>query len=105
MCKPHKHAEIIKAWADGAEIEWKNPNCASPVWQPIDNAPMWFQTFDYRVKPQPVMTERYRKFLYHNKSAGKYYVMVQSAVRAGWNPEQMGGFVRWIDTDWQQHEV
>ena len=21
--KPHKHAEIIKAWADGAEIEWK----------------------------------------------------------------------------------
>ncbi len=22
MTKPHKHAELIKAWADGAEIEW-----------------------------------------------------------------------------------
>jgi hypothetical protein len=21
--KPHKHAELIKAWADGAEIEWR----------------------------------------------------------------------------------
>ena len=22
--KPHKHAELIKAWADGAEIQWKD---------------------------------------------------------------------------------
>ena len=24
MNKPHKHAEVIKAWADGAVIEYKS---------------------------------------------------------------------------------
>lgn len=51
MNKPHKHAEVIKAWADGAEIE-----CRCPVnnsgWLPT-NAPSWFEDYEYRVKPQP----------------------------------------------------
>lgn len=51
MNKPHKHAEVIKAWADGAEIE-----CRCPVnnsgWSPT-NAPYWFEDYEYRVKPQP----------------------------------------------------
>ncbi len=46
--KPHKHSEIIKAWADGAEIEikfydgWRN--CPSPE---------WFTGDEYRIKPEP----------------------------------------------------
>jgi hypothetical protein len=47
--KPHKHAEVIKAWADGAEIQicQKNTNMA---WVDIGN-PNWVDWYEYRVKP------------------------------------------------------
>lgn len=45
---PHKHAEVIKAWADGAKIECRGPK--SPDW--IDSTdPQWFESHYYRVKP------------------------------------------------------
>jgi hypothetical protein len=46
--KPHKHAELIKAWADGANIE-----CLQSYngrWHIID-APMWGIHNEYRIKP------------------------------------------------------
>lgn len=51
MCqerKPHKHAEVIKAWADGAEIQSKD---ASGNWR--DRVyPEWSISLEYRVKPK-----------------------------------------------------
>jgi len=47
---PHVHAELIKAWADGAEIE-------CPIfgtWMGVKN-PMWFPHETYRVKPAPII--------------------------------------------------
>ena len=48
--KPHVHAALIKAWADGAEIQvrkyktlpWEDP------YQPV-----WNTAYEYRIKPQP----------------------------------------------------
>ena len=50
MNKPRKHAELIKAWADGAEIEFR--------WDCLDDwrrltTPRWDQDGDYRIKPEP----------------------------------------------------
>lgn len=47
----HKHAELIKAWADGASIQYKNNNedwndCAF-------NNPYWTDSIEYRIKPEP----------------------------------------------------
>ena len=44
--KPHIHAEVIKAWADGHKIEYFNDllNC----WI-IDLNPRWLETFQYRI--------------------------------------------------------
>ena len=45
----HKHAELIKAWADGAEIEF---------WSTIDekwylaDKPSWDENKKYRIKPE-----------------------------------------------------
>jgi hypothetical protein len=50
MNKPHKHAELIKQWADGAEIE--SQSAVSQEWCRI--APNWNEATTYRVKPQPV---------------------------------------------------
>jgi hypothetical protein len=45
----HKHAELIKAWADGARIEYKDYDSR---WY-IANNPMWHDNTEYRIKPEP----------------------------------------------------
>jgi hypothetical protein len=58
MNKPHKHADLIKAWADGAKIqvfitssgEWANAN------------PSWDPNSCYRVKPEPVVKKAYMHY-------------------------------------------
>ncbi|MEL7423472.1 MAG: hypothetical protein AAFN81_10805 [Bacteroidota bacterium] len=45
---PHKHAELIKAWADGAEVEIR---CRySGKWHDCPN-PVWDERLVYRIKP------------------------------------------------------
>jgi hypothetical protein len=45
--KPHKHAELIKAWADGAEIEcWDGEE-----WFEV-NHPIWMEHYQFRIKPE-----------------------------------------------------
>lgn len=49
MNKPHKHAELIKAWADGAEIEFKSKT--SGRWT-VATWPRWAENIEYRVKTE-----------------------------------------------------
>ena len=51
--KPHKHAELIKAWADGAEIEYRSFETIE--WKPIFKGWSWDNTLvaEYRIKPEP----------------------------------------------------
>ena len=51
--KPHKHAELIKAWADGAEIEFFDTRFAEHRWKLCGNPPLWDENYEYRIKPQP----------------------------------------------------
>jgi len=46
---PHKHAELIKAWADGAEIEYF---ALEGSWLPTTR-PEWSWNGKYRIKPEP----------------------------------------------------
>lgn len=49
--KPHKHADLIKTWADGAVIQFKNDDGS---WIDCNcNAPTWDYRVEYRVKPEP----------------------------------------------------
>lgn len=50
MKKPHKHAELIKAWADGAEIQVYDMN--GNGWYE-DVRPTWNEHRAYRIKPEP----------------------------------------------------
>lgn len=47
--KPHKHAELIKLWADGAEIQYKNGGAG---WISIGD-PSWCDENEYRIAPEP----------------------------------------------------
>jgi hypothetical protein len=48
--KPHKHAELIKAWAEGAQIQIFNE--IQDKWEDT-NPPWWITSCTYRVKPEP----------------------------------------------------
>jgi hypothetical protein len=53
---PHKHAEVIHAWADGAQIQWRNYAKGEDEWSDHPNylpPPAWLGTCQYRVKPEP----------------------------------------------------
>jgi hypothetical protein len=49
MKTPHKHAELIKQWADGAQIEYYCNR--TEKWQYVEH-PVWTDYTDYRVKPE-----------------------------------------------------
>ena len=55
MKKLHKHAELIKAWADGAEIETRVFYHATETYSEWadTNRPAWHLTAEYRIKPEP----------------------------------------------------
>ena len=46
--KQHKWHKEIKAWADGAEIEV----IVGRTWE-VDKKPEWYESLEYRIKPQP----------------------------------------------------
>jgi hypothetical protein len=53
MGKPHKHVELIKAWADGATIQFKDFTWdGKAVWIDLVQ-PAWTEDVDYRIKPEP----------------------------------------------------
>ena len=49
MNKQHKHAELIKAWADGAQIEFK---CGEEWLDFMSGTNNWHESMEYRIKPR-----------------------------------------------------
>ena len=49
MGTKHKHADVIKAWADGADIQWRRP---TGIWDDVRHRDvMFYETLEYRIKP------------------------------------------------------
>lgn len=107
MPTPHKWADVIKAWADGKNIQfanrftegWVDWTEGRPNMQPQFNQNLW------RVKPDTI---KYRRYLYKNH-AGFFRVetvhytsdFVEEHPRSIWGES----FIRWIDIEWQEVEV
>lgn len=54
MGTPHKHRDMIIAWANGEEIEYWNDSFGE--WRE-DERPLWYQYVKYRVKPKEIKIE------------------------------------------------
>ena len=54
MNKPHKHAEVIKAWADGVAVQYRESSLTE--WNDLDpppsSIPAFLNGFEYRIKPK-----------------------------------------------------
>lgn len=92
--KPHKHAALIKQWADGAIIQIYNDDGQCWYDAPL-NRPSWHETVTYRVKP---VTRKYRVGLFD----GVPLTAQDSKQAAAF--ENSIGFIRWL-TDWIEYEV
>ena len=51
--KPHKHAKLIKAWADGAIIQYLSEPSTGLWLDCHNNDPAWDISETYRIKPNP----------------------------------------------------
>ena len=54
MPTPHKHAETIKAWAEGTKIQIQMP---SGQWKDLNIINPQFDSDNYRIKPEPQVIE------------------------------------------------
>ena len=53
----HKHYDCIVAWAEGKEIQYRRNDRLyyHDYWQDFEkeHPPTWFESFEYRIKPEP----------------------------------------------------
>lgn len=51
---PHKHAELIKAWADNPKLklQWRELGIVEN-WIDVTGSPAWSINVEYRIKPEP----------------------------------------------------
>ena len=52
MNKRHKHYDVIVAWAEGGEVQYRN-NYTKDQWIDLKDTPSWDPAFEYRIKPEP----------------------------------------------------
>jgi len=61
MNKRHKHYDVIVAWAEGKEIQFREK--PSDVWNDFktwDAAPTFHSELQYRIKPEPDVVKEWR---------------------------------------------
>lgn len=96
---PHKHKDLIIAWANGAEIQMYSTLYVG--WVDCPN-PVWADCYEYRIKPRII---KYRNFLWRAGPGTPARMTVVEfddnirEYRTAWR-----GFVRWVG-DWQETEV
>lgn len=96
----HKHCELIKAWADGAEIQARETSYFSDddnVWVEI-KTPTWSPYIEYRIKPKTI---KYRLFLQHYEGEPTLRLKREGD---SLDPESWKSFIRWLG-DWQEVKV
>jgi hypothetical protein len=103
---PHKHADEIKAAADGAQVQYRlNGTDRWRGWEEKGHFPHFNPHFQWRLKPKPV-TVRYRVALMQSPlPEGVYYPKsVQYGTSNVEHTERSMCFVRWLH-DGQDVEV
>lgn len=88
MGTPHKHAELIKAWADGAKIQGMYGN---GTWCDVDT-PGWRVDRQYRIKPEPKKVQ----LRFFEDTSGFVRCWTNSWARDMKRTEELSMFKRWV---------
>jgi hypothetical protein len=94
----HIHAEILRAIADGKEVEWRE-GC---VWIESDREvnPLSFPLYTWRIKPEKQVLN-YRVALMND---GDFYSATADTKEDAKDLKNSEYFVKWV-CDWQKVEV
>ena len=57
---PHKHAEMIKAWADGHPVQYKSRSSGEWVDLGLHISPGWEAYREYRIKPKELFVNVFK---------------------------------------------
>lgn len=103
MTTPHKHHDVIVAWAQGKPIQWRRRDTDNwENWTHIQ-APAFAPYYEYRIKPEPIQV-KYRVYLWQAAMAEQYDVsLVRTEGQASF-VEKGSAFRGWIG-DWQTQKV
>lgn len=95
---PHVHAEVIKGWADGKPVEWREDPLQS--WRLIEK-PGFIEYYEYRIKPEEVID--YALVYKNGVVAGQFYPSIHHVYSftgaSHYEPRQ--GFVKRTQLDGQ----
>lgn len=89
----HKHCDLIKAWADGAQIQCRS---IDGYWVETNATPAWYPHVEYRIAPEPINL-RFRVGLFHDPGRLIPYWVEACKYEQEGNPF----FVRWVEDDWR----
>lgn len=98
MNQPHKHKDMIIAWANGEEIEYRDPN-VSMEWGSI-KVPAWFDNVQYRVKPEPKESVHTFRIGVGAYGDGTFYTITADNAVEEQGIQSEPNFIGWI-TDWE----
>ena len=100
-CNPRPHAELIKAWADGADIQYLAGN---GIW--TDAAfPYWAKDQTFRIKPESVEIF-YRRYLsFYPSQVYRVWSHNKDNLTTCADIEKGEYFFKWIDLKWQSFIV
>lgn len=89
-----KHADLIHAWAEGAEIQFVMPDGS---WRDVSGNPLWEKKSQYRIKPK-TKTVRFRNGITKQGEVVTYQYGRSIDI------EQSPHFKQWLE-DWQEVEI
>lgn len=98
MNTPRKHAAMIHAWADGAQIQVRRSSDAE--WKDT-SSPNWHEAREYRIKPR-IEKRRYRVALFVGKGRSSTDTADDIAIANLFGMRE--DFHSWL-TDWVEYEI
>ena len=79
MATPHKHAEFIKAWADGITVQVRWKGFGGHDWRDLASDAEglnWYHNWEYRIKPKRPMYE-YQVIFESSKGRNIHYLSTE----------------------------
>lgn len=110
MGEQHKHAELIKAWADGTTIESKRKDSDDTMWM-IDPNPSWgYDWLEFRIKPKEKQKVKMWQWVFKNTWGNKTIVGITESFFANeQSVEEVVGDDKHVSiiqrADWTEIEV
>ena len=100
MNQPHKHKDMIIAWANGAQIQFQSPLMKENSEWENTWVPSWTEHLQYRVKPEPTESVHTFRIGVAACDDGGFYTFTADNEEEERDYQSKPNFIGWI-SDWE----